>query len=174
MSRHLFQNPARLTNHGPKFCPRFRQPKEKIHQPNNVAKEIVLEVENLPHPQVGHTGFQCIVTIEGAKMMVPARVENNRLIVCDKTTVSIETFKVLPHRVAGSRLLAASAGRLCQAFFFLFLLIFAEVFQVLRQTSLIMAINKAGKQLYKFDAQVLVRISSGIRNIKKMRLKARW
>lgn len=53
--------------------------------------EIVLEVENLPHPQPGHTGFQCIVTIEGAKMMVPARVESNQFIVCDKTTVSFHT-----------------------------------------------------------------------------------
>lgn len=56
--------------------------------PNNVLKEMVFEVENLPHPQAGHTGFQCIVNIEGAKMLVPARVDSNRLIVCDKTTVS--------------------------------------------------------------------------------------
>jgi len=45
-------------------------------------------------------------------------------------------------------------------FFFLFLLSLAEVFQFLRQNSLIMAITKAGKQLYKFDTQVLVRISA--------------
>lgn len=74
--------------HGANYCPRFRRPAQDILLPNNVPKEIVLEVENLPHPQVGHTGFQCIVNIEGAKMMVPARVDNP-FIVCDKTTVSI-------------------------------------------------------------------------------------
>ncbi|XP_052127793.1 plexin-B [Frankliniella occidentalis] len=83
-------NPAHLTHHGANFCPRFKAPKEKILRPNNVAKEILLEVENLPHPQVGHTGFQCIVTIETSKMMVPAKVESGRYIVCDKTTYSYE------------------------------------------------------------------------------------
>lgn len=86
----LLQNPVHLASHGANLCPRFRHPKEDILLPNNVPKEIVLEVENLPHPQVGHTGFQCIVNIEDAKMMVPARVESNRFIVCDKTTVSIQ------------------------------------------------------------------------------------
>jgi len=54
-------------------------------------------------------------------------------------------------------------------FFFLPLLLLslAEVFQVLRKNSLNMA--KAGKQLYKFYTQVLVRISSGIRK-KKLKI----
>lgn len=68
------------------FCPRFVQPAQKILLPNGVPKEIILQVENLPNPQVGHTGFQCIINIEGAKLMVPARVEE-KYIVCDKTTV---------------------------------------------------------------------------------------
>jgi len=80
--------------HGANYCPRFRRPAQDILLPNNVPKEIVLEVENLPHPQVGHTGFQCIVNIEGAKMMVPARVDNP-FIVCDKTTVSISSLSVI-------------------------------------------------------------------------------
>ncbi|GLH11402.1 Uncharacterized protein GBIM_16186 [Gryllus bimaculatus] len=83
-------NPAQLATHGASFCPRFHSPTGDILLPNNVPKEIVLEVDNLPHPQVGHTGFQCIVNIEGAKMMVPARVESNRFIVCDRTTYSYE------------------------------------------------------------------------------------
>jgi plexin A len=86
--------------HGANYCPRFRRPAEDILLPNNVPKEIVLEVENLPHPQVGHTGFQCIVNIEGAKMMVPARVDNP-FIVCDKTTVNISilTTNIFGHFV---------------------------------------------------------------------------
>jgi len=88
------QNPTHLMTHGANYCPRFRRPAQDILLPNNVPKEIVLQVENLPHPQVGHTGFQCIVNIEGAKMMVPARVDNP-FIVCDKTTVSISSLSVI-------------------------------------------------------------------------------
>jgi hypothetical protein len=73
------------------FCPRFVQPAQKILLPNGVPKEIVLQVENLPNPQVGHTGFQCIINIEGAKLMVPARVDE-KYIVCDKTTVNLYIF----------------------------------------------------------------------------------
>jgi len=43
-------------------------------------------------------------------------------------------------------------------FFFSFLLSLAKVFQVLRQNSLVMAITKAGKQLYKFDTQFILNI----------------
>ncbi|XP_018334683.1 plexin-B-like, partial [Agrilus planipennis] len=80
-------NPSRLPNHGINFCPRFKR-RDVIFLPNGVPKEMIFEVENLPHPQPGHTGFQCIVNIEDdAKMLVPARVDaNNRFIVCDKTT----------------------------------------------------------------------------------------
>jgi len=41
---------------------------------------------------------------------------------------------------------------------FFFLLSLAEVFQVLRQNSIIMAITKVGKQLYKFDTQFILNI----------------
>ena len=55
--------------------------------PSGVARELVLEAENLPHPQAGHAGFQCLVDIEGAKMVVGARIEAGRFVVFDKTTV---------------------------------------------------------------------------------------
>jgi len=77
----------RLKNHGVIFCPHFVEPTQKILLPNGVPKEIVLQVENLPNPQAGHIGFQCIMNIEGAKLMVPARIEE-KYIVCDKTTVT--------------------------------------------------------------------------------------
>ncbi|CAH0562365.1 unnamed protein product [Brassicogethes aeneus] len=82
-------NPTHLQNHGFGSCPQFRK-KNVILLPNNVPKEMVFEVRNLPHPQADHTGFQCIVTIEGAKMRVPARVDSNKLIVCDNTTYTYE------------------------------------------------------------------------------------
>ncbi|KAH0546188.1 plexin-B [Cotesia glomerata] len=83
-------NAATLAAHGVQYCPRFSRRQEPLMLPNNVPKEIVLEVENLPHPQIGHTGFQCIVSIEGANLRVQARVDSSRFIVCDKTIYSYE------------------------------------------------------------------------------------
>ncbi|KAJ8983308.1 hypothetical protein NQ317_010846 [Molorchus minor] len=82
-------NPTRLSSHGFAYCPQFKR-RDPILLPNNVLKEIVFEVKNLPHPQPGHTGFQCIIVIEGATMLVPARVDGKNIIVCDKTTYSYE------------------------------------------------------------------------------------
>lgn len=81
-------NPNHQKKHGVHFCSRFRR-KDTILLPNNVPTEMVFEIENLPDPLPGHTGFQCIVNIEDAKMLVPARADSNR-IVCDKTTYSYE------------------------------------------------------------------------------------
>ncbi|KAG7207100.1 hypothetical protein KM043_000977 [Ampulex compressa] len=83
---------ANVAAHGAQYCPRFVLRKEPLMLPNSVPKEIVLEVENLPHPQVGHSGFQCIVTIEGAHLKVQARVDSSRFIVCDKTVYSYEAL----------------------------------------------------------------------------------
>lgn len=79
-----------LAAHGAQYCPRFVRKHKPLMLPNNVPKEITLEVENLPHPQVGHTGFQCFVRIEGAHLRVQARVDSSRYIVCDKTVYSYE------------------------------------------------------------------------------------
>lgn len=84
------KNPTKLLNHGIGHCPRIRQYKKPILLPYNVPKELELEVENLPHLQPGHIGFQCVVTIEQANMILPARIESNHYIVCDKTTYSYE------------------------------------------------------------------------------------
>ncbi|XP_014213293.1 plexin-B [Copidosoma floridanum] len=84
---------ANLAAHGVQYCPRFVRREKPLMLPNNVPKEITLEVENLPHPQVGHTGFQCFVKIEGAHLRVQARVNSSRYIVCDKTVYSYEAQK---------------------------------------------------------------------------------
>lgn len=84
-------NHAHLPNHGLELCPRFKK-RDIILLPNNVPKEMIFEVENLPHPQAGHTGFQCITNIEGAKMLVPARVDANKYIVCEKQIYSYEAL----------------------------------------------------------------------------------
>lgn len=74
--------------HGAGYCPRLKRPTDEDDLvPSGVARELVLEAENLPHPQAGHAGFQCLVDIEGAKMAIGARIEAGRYVVCDKTTV---------------------------------------------------------------------------------------
>ena len=75
--------------HGAGYCPKLCRPSDvqDVLVPSGVARELVLEAENLPHPQAGHAGFQCLVDIEGAKMAVGARIEAGRFVVCDKTTV---------------------------------------------------------------------------------------
>jgi len=85
-------NPAHLVAHGAAYCPRLRKPsdEEDVLVPSGVARELVLEAENLPHPQAGHAGFQCLVDIEGAKMAIGARIEAGRFVVCDRTTYSYE------------------------------------------------------------------------------------
>nr|XP_023013437.1 plexin-B [Leptinotarsa decemlineata]XP_023013439.1 plexin-B [Leptinotarsa decemlineata]XP_023013440.1 plexin-B [Leptinotarsa decemlineata] len=83
-------NPAHLPMHGFAFCPQFKRRNDAILLPNNVLKEITFEVMNLPNPSSVHTGFQCIIVIEGATMLVPAKVESKNIIVCDKTTYSYE------------------------------------------------------------------------------------
>jgi len=85
-------NPAHLVAHGAAYCPRLRRPsdEEDVLVPSGVARELVLEAENLPHPQAGHAGFQCIVDVEGATMAIGARIEAGRFVVCDRTTYSYE------------------------------------------------------------------------------------
>lgn len=74
--------------HGRDSCPRFRIPAEPILLPNGVSKSIVIAVENMPQPKPGNTGFKCIVNVDDARMKIPAKVEDGRLIVCEKTLVS--------------------------------------------------------------------------------------
>jgi len=77
------------------FCPRLKPPVEQDLVPSGVPKELVLEAENLPSPQPGQSGFQCVVHVEGVKMAVPARVEAGRFVVCDRTTVSSPLTKAI-------------------------------------------------------------------------------
>ena len=89
---YLFQNPSHMVNRGPQHCPRFatHPGRDRLLLPNGVPSEIRLEVINLPQAVRSYGGgllFHCLVTIEGAKMRVPARVEGNRFVICERTTV---------------------------------------------------------------------------------------
>ncbi|XP_065351810.1 plexin-B isoform X4 [Cloeon dipterum] len=83
-------NPTQLASQGAKSCPRFVNLDDSILLPNNVQNEIRLQVDNLPYIQAEHSGFQCIITIEGAKMKVPTKVEQGGIVYCEKTTYSYE------------------------------------------------------------------------------------
>jgi plexin A len=81
-----------MVNRGPQHCPRFaaHPGRDRLLLPNGEASEIRLEVINLPQAVRSYGGgllFHCLVTIEGAKMRVPARVESNRFVICERTTV---------------------------------------------------------------------------------------
>uniref|UniRef100_A0A1I8PJB4 Sema domain-containing protein n=1 Tax=Stomoxys calcitrans TaxID=35570 RepID=A0A1I8PJB4_STOCA len=66
-------------------CPHMRRLREPILLPVKVPKEIRFEIENLPKPKNAPYGFLCTVQIEAAQMMLPARIESNRIVVCEKT-----------------------------------------------------------------------------------------
>lgn len=66
-------------------CPHLKRKKDPILLPVRVPKEIRFEIENLPKPKSAHSGFLCTVQIEAAQMLLPARIENNRVVVCEKT-----------------------------------------------------------------------------------------
>ncbi|XP_067614114.1 plexin-B-like isoform X1 [Eurosta solidaginis] len=73
------------------ICPHLKLPSEIIMLPVQVPKEIRLEIENLPKPKSAHSGFLCTVQIETSQMLLPARVESNKVIVCEKTPYFYET-----------------------------------------------------------------------------------
>lgn len=72
-------------------CPHLKRTKDPILLPVRVPKEIRFEIENLPKPKSAHSGFLCTVQIEAAQMLLPARIENNRIVVCEKTPYFYET-----------------------------------------------------------------------------------
>uniref|UniRef100_A0A1A9ZXZ1 Sema domain-containing protein n=1 Tax=Glossina pallidipes TaxID=7398 RepID=A0A1A9ZXZ1_GLOPL len=72
-------------------CPHLKRVQGPLLLPVRVPKEIRLEIENLPRPKNAHSGFLCTVQIEAAQMLLPARIEANRFVVCEKTPYFYET-----------------------------------------------------------------------------------
>ncbi|XP_030379385.1 plexin-B [Scaptodrosophila lebanonensis] len=72
-------------------CPHLKRTREPILLPVRVPKEIRLEIENLPKPKSAHAGFLCTIQIEAAQMLLPARIESNKVVVCEKTLYFYET-----------------------------------------------------------------------------------
>uniref|UniRef100_A0A6P4EIQ6 Plexin-B n=1 Tax=Drosophila rhopaloa TaxID=1041015 RepID=A0A6P4EIQ6_DRORH len=72
-------------------CPHLKRNRPAILLPVRVPKEIRLEIENLPKPKSAHAGFLCTIHIEAAQMLLPAHIESNKIVVCEKTPYFYET-----------------------------------------------------------------------------------
>ncbi|XP_033168193.1 plexin-B [Drosophila mauritiana] len=72
-------------------CPHLKKNHPEILLPVRVPIEIRLEIENLPKPKSAHAGFLCTIHIEAAQMLLPAHVESNKIVVCEKTPYFYET-----------------------------------------------------------------------------------
>lgn len=68
-------------------CPQLL-PAEKILVPVNVVKPITLRAKNLPQPQSGQRGYECVLTIQGNEHRVPALRFNSSSVQCQNTSVS--------------------------------------------------------------------------------------
>ncbi|KAA0201739.1 hypothetical protein HAZT_HAZT002018, partial [Hyalella azteca] len=79
------QNPAKLSSHGLNSCPHFMRRTEDLLASDGTPTELYLAVRNLPTPRAGQLGFQCVVNIEGATMLVPAKEspDTEGLIICE-------------------------------------------------------------------------------------------
>lgn len=63
----------KLSSHGSGFCPRFWRASPALLAADGAQTQLTLIAENLPSPRPGQLGFQCLVKIEGAAMLVGAR-----------------------------------------------------------------------------------------------------
>lgn len=72
-------------------CPHLKRSRQPILLPVRVPKEIRLEIENLPKPKSAHAGYLCTIQIEAAQMLLPAHIESNKIVVCEKTPYFYET-----------------------------------------------------------------------------------
>uniref|UniRef100_A0A5F9D7G2 Plexin-A4 n=1 Tax=Oryctolagus cuniculus TaxID=9986 RepID=A0A5F9D7G2_RABIT len=69
----------------PEDCPQLLRV-DKILVPVEVIKPITLKAKNLPQPQSGQRGYECILTIQGSEQRVPALRFNSSSVQCQNTT----------------------------------------------------------------------------------------
>uniref|UniRef100_A0AAY4CRP6 Sema domain-containing protein n=1 Tax=Denticeps clupeoides TaxID=299321 RepID=A0AAY4CRP6_9TELE len=73
----------------PEECPQLL-PAERILVPVNVVKPITLRAKNLPQPQSGQRGYECLLTIQGVEQRVPALRFNSSSVQCQNTSYSYD------------------------------------------------------------------------------------
>uniref|UniRef100_A0A8C7Z3Z0 Plexin A4 n=1 Tax=Oryzias sinensis TaxID=183150 RepID=A0A8C7Z3Z0_9TELE len=69
----------------PEGCPQLL-PADRILVPVNVVKPITLRAKNLPQPQSGQKGYECVLTIQGNEHRVPALRYNSSSVQCQNTS----------------------------------------------------------------------------------------
>ncbi|TNM91343.1 hypothetical protein fugu_019723 [Takifugu bimaculatus] len=69
-------------------CPQLL-PADRILVPVNVVKPITLRAKNLPQPQSGQRGYECLLTIQGNEHRVPALRFNSSSVQCQNTSAYI-------------------------------------------------------------------------------------
>ncbi|NXD44020.1 PLXA4 protein, partial [Copsychus sechellarum] len=77
----------------PEDCPQLLQA-EKILVPVEVIKPITLKAKNLPQPQSGQRGYECILSIQGSEQRVPALRFNSSSVQCQNTSYSYEGMEI--------------------------------------------------------------------------------
>ncbi|KAK2096649.1 hypothetical protein P7K49_025683 [Saguinus oedipus] len=75
----------------PQDCPQLLRV-DKILVPVEVIKPITLKAKNLPQPQSGQRGYECILNIQGSEQRVPALRFNSSSVQCQNTSVSRSTL----------------------------------------------------------------------------------
>lgn len=70
----------------PQDCPQL-VPTEEILIPVGEVKPITLKARNLPQPQSGQRGYECVLSIQGAVHRVPALRFNSSSVQCQNSSV---------------------------------------------------------------------------------------
>lgn len=70
----------------PQDCPQL-VPTEEILIPVGEVKPITLKARNLPQPQSGQRGYECVLNIQGAVHRVPALRFNSSSVQCQNSSV---------------------------------------------------------------------------------------
>ena len=65
--------------------------------PVEVIKPITLKAKNLPQPQSGQRGYECVLNIQGSEQRVPALRFNSSSVQCQNTSVSAHSHLPLHH-----------------------------------------------------------------------------
>ncbi|XP_077324844.1 plexin-A4 [Lithobates pipiens] len=77
----------------PEECPQLLHT-EKILIPVDVVKPITLKAKNLPQPQSGQKGYECILNIQGNEQRVPALRFNSSSVQCQNTSYNYEGMEI--------------------------------------------------------------------------------
>lgn len=80
----------------PQDCPQL-VPTEEILIPVGEVKPITLKARNLPQPQSGQRGYECVLNIQGAVHRVPALRFNSSSVQCQNSSVRAPGQGFLSH-----------------------------------------------------------------------------